>query len=138
METNRELVSGVCRLSELLVSPGYREEEEGGREREGGILPPPVAIHYNYREWLRERTPGCNKRQWNQTRNCHEPKKLGSCLCQLTTQRMCVGTSLYKLNELKPQQMTAAIHTWTTTYSQTGQFTERVQPSGRVNNWGRA
>ena len=96
VETNRELVSGVCRLSELLVSPGYREEEEGGREREGGILPPPVAIHYNYREWLRERTPGCNKRQWNQTRNCHEPKKLGSCLCRLTTQRMCVGRSLYK------------------------------------------
>ena len=55
VETNRELVSGVCRLSELLVSPGYKEEEEGGREREGGTLPPPVAIHYNCREWTGER-----------------------------------------------------------------------------------
>lgn len=44
-------MSGVCRLSELLVSPGYREEEGGGREREGGTLPPPVAIHYNCRGW---------------------------------------------------------------------------------------
>ena len=114
VETNRELVSGVCRLSELLVSPGYREEEEGGREREGGTLPPPVAIHYNYRERMRGKTPGCNKRQWNQRQEIVISQKAGSCLCQLTTQRMCVGTSLHKLNELKPQQMTAVIHTWTT------------------------
>ena len=125
-------MSGVCRLSELLVSPGYKEEEEGGREREGGTLPPPVAIHYNCREWTGERHQDVTRE--SETRNCHEPKKASSCLCELTTQRMCVGTSLHKLNELKPQQMTAVIHTWTTppvnmlfttTYNQTGDFTER-------------
>ena len=81
METNRELVSGVCRLSELLVSPGYREEEEGGREREGGTLPPPVAIHYNYREWMRERTQGCNKRQWNQRQEIVMSQKSWAHVC---------------------------------------------------------
>ena len=62
----------------MLVSPGYREEEEGGREREGGTLPPPVAIHYNYRERMRGKTPGCNKRQWNQRQEIVMSQK--SCL----------------------------------------------------------
>ena len=46
VRTKRVLVSGVCRLPDA-------EEEEGGqggrgREKAGGFLPPPVAIHNSY------------------------------------------------------------------------------------------
>ena len=47
----RELVSGVCRLSdEPTMGDGRwrgRVGGGGGWEGEGGPLPPPVAIHYN-------------------------------------------------------------------------------------------